>query len=77
MKTLEVLGPGCERCEALAANAAAAAEQLGIEFELVKVTDIYEIMQFDVLMTPALAINNEVKIVGRVASVEEIAQLLQ
>ena len=77
MKTLEVLGPGCERCEALAANAAAAAEQLGIEFELVKVTDIYEIMQFDVLMTPALVINSEVKIVGRVASVEEIAQLLQ
>lgn len=77
MTTFEVLGPGCERCEALAANAAAAAERLGLEFELVKVTDVYEIMQFDCMMTPALAVDGEVKIVGRVASVEEIVQLFQ
>lgn len=77
MRTLEVLGPGCPRCEALAANAEAAARELGIDFELVKVTDIYEIMQFDVLMTPALSIDGEVKIVGRVASTEEIKEWLR
>ena len=77
MKTLEVLGTGCKRCETLAANAEAAAKGLGIEFELVKVTDIDEILQYEVLMTPALAVDGEVKIVGRVPTVEEIEQLLR
>ena len=76
MKTLEILGPGCDRCEALAANAEAAAEELGIEFELIRVTDVYEIMQFEVMMTPALVVDGEVKIVGRVAPIEEIKPLL-
>ena len=77
MKTLEVLGTGCNRCATLAANAEAAAKGLGIEFELVKVTDIDEILEYDVMMTPALAVDGEVKVAGRVPSVEEIRQLLQ
>jgi small redox-active disulfide protein 2 len=73
--TLEVLGAGCPRCRALAANAEAAARQLGIDYELVQVTDIDEIIDYGVMMTPALAIDGEVKLVGTVASTEEILRL--
>ena len=52
MKKLQILGPGCPRCQQLAANAEAAAKALGIEYTLEKVTDINEIMKFGVMMTP-------------------------
>ena len=76
MKTIQVLGTGCPKCKRLAETAEAAARALGIEYELVKVTDITEIMTFGVMMTPALVIDGEVKVVGKVPSVEEIKQLL-
>lgn len=73
---LEVLGPGCPNCEKLAANAAAAARELGLDFVLEKVKDIRKIVDYGVFMTPALIVDGEVKIVGRVQSVEEIKKLL-
>ena len=55
MKTIQILGTGCAKCKLLAEHAEAAAKALGIEHEIVKVTQIPEIMKFGVMMTPALA----------------------
>ena len=77
MKKIQVLGTGCPKCTKLAENAEAAARQLGIEYELEKVTDINEIMKFGVMMTPALAIDGQVKVVGKVPSPEEIKTMIQ
>jgi small redox-active disulfide protein 2 len=76
MKKIQVLGTGCAKCKKLAENAEAAARESGIEYELEKVTDINEIMKFGVMMTPALAIDGEVKVVGKVPSPEEIEKII-
>ena len=77
MKKIQILGTGCPKCKKLAENAAAAVEAAGGEYEIEKVTDINEIMKFGVMMTPALAIDGEVKVVGKVISAEEIKSLIQ
>ena len=77
MKKLQILGTGCPKCKKLTENAEAAAKELGIEYEIEKVTDISDIMNFGVMMTPALAVDGEVKVVGKVASVEEIKELIK
>ncbi|MGO8702870.1 MAG: thioredoxin family protein [Candidatus Brocadiia bacterium] len=76
MKRVQVLGAGCPRCRKLAENAQAAVAALGAEYRVEKVTDIAEILKFGVMMTPALAVDGEVKVVGRVPDVEEIRKLL-
>jgi len=76
MPTIQILGTGCPKCEKLAENAESAAEQLGIEYELEKVTDVNEISDYGVMMTPALAIDGDVKLAGKVADVEEIKDFL-
>ncbi len=76
MKKIQILGTGCPKCKKLAENAEAAAKELGIEFEIEKVTDINEIMKFGVMMTPALVVDGEVKVVGKVPSPDEINQML-
>lgn len=76
MKTIQVMGPGCPKCEKLAENAAEAAQALGVEYELVKIADIKEMMSFGVMTTPALAVDGEVKVVGKVPSVDEIKKFL-
>jgi len=76
MKKLQILGTGCPKCKQLAANVEAAAKALGIEYEIVKVTQINDIMKFGVMMTPALAVDGEVKVVGKVASPDELKTLL-
>ncbi len=73
---IEVLGPGCPRCKALAANAVAAATKLGLDAEVTKVTDINEITSRGVMLTPALVVDGEVKASGRVPSPEEIQEML-
>lgn len=77
MKKLQILGTGCPKCNKLAEQTKEAAETLGIEYELVKVTDINKIMDFGVMMTPALAVDGEVKVSGKVPSVEEIKKMIQ
>ena len=77
MRRIQVLGTGCPKCRRLAENADAAARELGIEYELEKVTDIREIMGFGVMLTPALVIDGDVKLAGKVASSEEILALLE
>ena len=76
MVTLQVLGAGCPKCKKLAENAEAAAKKAGIGYEIEKVTDINKILEFGVMMTPSLAVNGEVKVVGKVPSVEEIVKIL-
>ncbi len=76
MIKLQVLGPGCPKCKKVAEHAEEAARQLGLAYELEKVSDINAIMSFGVMMTPALAVDGKVKLVGKVPSVEEIKALL-
>jgi len=77
MKKLQILGTGCPKCKKLAENAEAAARALGIEYTLEKVTDIGQIMKFGVMMTPALAVDGVVKVVGKVPDAEAIKDLLK
>jgi len=73
---IQILGTGCPKCKALAEHAESAAKELGLEFELEKVTDINKIMSFGVMMTPALAVDGKVKKCGKLLSVQEIKDLL-
>jgi small redox-active disulfide protein 2 len=74
---IEILGTGCARCNTLAENARLAAEKAGIDYELVKVTNLAQIASYGVMVTPALAIDGAVKISGKVASPDEIQALLK
>jgi small redox-active disulfide protein 2 len=76
MKLVQVLGPGCAKCERLKKNADLAVQQAGVEAMVEKITDINVITGFGVMMTPALAIDGEVKFVGKVATPEEIQRFL-
>lgn len=76
MKKLQILGTGCPKCKKLAENSEAAARDLGIEYEIEKVTDINEIMKFGVMITPALAVDGQVKVVGKIPSPDEIKKML-
>jgi small redox-active disulfide protein 2 len=73
---IQILGTGCARCKTLTANAEKAVQELGLETEVEKVTDIKDIMKFQVLMTPGLVIDGKVKAAGRILSPEEIKQML-
>ena len=77
MKKIQIMGTGCPKCAKLAENAKTAADELGIEYELVKVTKINDIMDFGVMVTPALAVDDEVRIVGKVPDSEEIKAIIQ
>jgi small redox-active disulfide protein 2 len=77
MKKLQILGTGCAKCAKLAENTKAAAEALGIEYKLEKVTQIDEIMKFGVMYTPALAVDGVVKVAGKVPDVEALKPMLK
>jgi small redox-active disulfide protein 2 len=76
MKKLQILGTGCPKCKMLAELTETAANNLGIEYEVEKVTDISEIMKFGVMITPALAVDGQVKVIGKVPSSDEIKKML-
>jgi small redox-active disulfide protein 2 len=76
MKRIVVLGPGCPRCENLAELARQAADQLGILYELEKLTDIKEFPKYGVMMTPGLVVDGELKVQGKVPSLDEIKGML-
>ncbi len=76
MVKIEVLGTGCMKCKRLFRNVETAVKELGIAAEIVKVDDIAEIMDRGVMLTPALAVNGEMKISGRVADVKELKEIL-
>jgi small redox-active disulfide protein 2 len=70
------LGSGCPKCKKLAELTEQAAKELGLEYEIIKVTNIDEIMDFGIMMTPGLAVDGEVKVSGRLPTVEEIKNML-
>ena len=76
MKRVQVLGTGCAKCARLSELTKEAADSLGLDYEIEKVSDIQQIMQFGVMMTPALAVDGEVKIVGKISSPDEIKMFL-
>lgn len=76
MKKIQILGTGCPKCEKLTELATQAVNELGLECEIAKVKDITEIMAMGVMMTPALAIDGEVKVSGKTPSIEEIKAIL-
>lgn len=76
MKTLQILGAGCPKCNQLAAATDVAATALGLEFQIEKVTDLKRIMSFGVMTTPALAVDGIVKCVGRVPKMDELKTML-
>jgi small redox-active disulfide protein 2 len=76
MKRIQVLGTGCPKCEKLKKNAEEAVKLAGVEGTVEKITDIVQITAFGVMMTPAIAIDGEVKSVGKLLSPEDIRKLL-
>ncbi len=77
MKKLQILGTGCPKCQRLAEMVEAAAQELGMDYEIQKVSELNDIMGFGVMVTPALAVDGEVKVCGKLPSAEEIKTLLQ
>lgn len=69
---IQILGTGCAKCKRLEANAREAALEVGVNADIVKVTEVAKIVEFGVMLTPALAIDGKVKVAGRVADVKDI-----
>jgi small redox-active disulfide protein 2 len=76
MKHIKILGPGCARCHNLAAATETVAQNMNLEYQLEKVTDLRQIMSYGVMITPALVVDGVVKVTGRVPGADEIQQLL-
>jgi small redox-active disulfide protein 2 len=76
MKKLQILGTGCPKCKKLFELTDQAAKSIGIEYKMEKVEDIQQIVAFGVMMTPALAVNGEVKLSGKVPTMDEIKKMI-
>jgi small redox-active disulfide protein 2 len=74
---IEVFGTGCPKCRGVEQNVVKALEQTGLKAEVVKVTDIGEIVDRGLMSTPGLAIDGEVVAAGRIPTVEEIVQMVK
>ena len=73
---IEILGMGCPKCKKLYENAQTAVKDLGIEAEISKVEDIVKITEYEVMSTPALVIDGDVKAAGKIPSPEEIKKMI-
>ncbi len=76
MKEIKVLGPGCPRCEKLAQMTREAADELGLDYHLEKITDIRDFPTYGLMMTPGLVVDGQLKVQGKVPSMGEIKGLL-
>lgn len=74
---VKVLGPGCANCHRLEDLVVKAVAELGIDVEVVKVTDYAEIMAFGIMSTPGLVVDEEVRIAGRVPAYDDVKRILQ
>ena len=77
MKKIQILGTGCAKCNKLYEAAKSSAEDLGIAFEMEKVTDMMRFADFGVMVTPALVVDGEVKVSGKIPSPEQLKSMLQ
>ena len=73
---LEIFGPGCKNCKTLEELTKSAAGTLGIEFDLIKITDMNEIVSRGVMRTPALAIDGDIVLSGRVPKIDELIPII-
>ena len=77
MVKLQIFGSGCAKCRMLGQHAEAAAQALGLDYELEKITDMNAIIDAGVMTTPALAVDGKVKVSGRVPTVDTLKSLLR
>lgn len=77
MIEIKVLGPGCPKCKTTYSNVLEALKKTNMEANVEKVEDIEEMMKYNVLTTPVLMINGEMKVKGRIAQVSEIVDFLK
>ena len=77
MKKLRILGNNCPKCRKLIENTEIAVREFGVEYEIEKVSDVDKIMNYGVIITPALAVDGEVKVVGILASVDGIKEIIK
>lgn len=77
MTKLQILGTGCPKCRLLGEHSERAAREIGLDYELEKVTAIDEILALGVMTTPALLVDGEVKVFGHVPSVAKLAEILR
>ena len=76
MHKIEILGMGCAKCNKLEELAKKASDELGIEYELKKVKDMDTILEYGVMITPALVVDGEVKVAGKVPSLEDVKKMI-
>lgn len=76
MSRIQILGPGCQKCQALYERTRQAASEMGIECEIEKITDIDQMLNFGIMSTPALVVDGNVKVYGHVPSVARIKEML-
>ena len=74
---IEILGTGCPKCQKLEELARKATEELGIDAEITKVKDVKDIMNYGVIITPALVVDGQVKLAGKVPSLDEVKKMLK
>ena len=77
MIQIHILGTGCAKCNRLFEVSKQAADALDLDYEIEKVTDIMRFAEFNVMLTPAMALNGEVKVAGKVPSIAELTSILQ
>ena len=73
---IEVIGPGCSRCVTTEKNVKEAVKQLGIQAEVVKITDIAEFSKKGIIFTPGVIVDGQVKVSGRIPTVDELKKIL-
>ena len=76
MKKIQVLGTGCAKCRMLTEHTEQAARELGLAYTLEKVTEINDIVSFGAVATPALVVDGDIKVAGRVPTVEALKRLI-
>ncbi len=74
---IEILGSGCAKCKSVEKLVRSIVEELGIQADIIKVEDLQEIVNRGIMMTPAVFIDGEAKIVGRIPTADELKKLLQ
>ena len=76
MKEIKVLGPGCPKCEELMKQTELAIKELGLDCSIEKISDIQQIINYGVMMTPALVVDGQVRVTGKVPSLDDIKGMI-